>query len=239
MRATLSVIVPVCNAQSIVGSMIGELLEVLPEVSPQFDLVVVDDGSVDATGELIHEITGQYPQVSVAHLPTQQGLASAIRAGLERTTGELVMICTDPLAANLLDIGKLYQAAATHDVVTGRLGSRAIAGWIPRLPGASPSVERAGLMIVRRPLVSGWQWGIGSEDLLSFLVRHGHKLYEVDIRDRRPMVRIDELADQIAGKLPSNASRTAKPAAATPKSTVPRPKHTGVLARLRDLALGE
>ena len=40
------------------------LLEVLPELTPRWDVLVMDNGSTDATVEVAHELVGRYPQGS-------------------------------------------------------------------------------------------------------------------------------------------------------------------------------
>jgi glycosyltransferase involved in cell wall biosynthesis len=64
MKASLSVLLPVHNAQSTVGDAIGRLLEILPELTNRFEIIVIDDGSSDATCEVADDWARHYPQVS-------------------------------------------------------------------------------------------------------------------------------------------------------------------------------
>ncbi len=233
MKPALSVIVPVWNAQSTIGSILGELLDLLPELTPSFELIVVDDGSTDATSELLDELAGSYPQLRLARLPTQQGVAAAIRSGLERTGGERVLICADAAAISLHEIGKLWAASELHDAVVGRLPARSRALWLPRLPGSSLNLHQTALVVLRRRVLTSWQWGIGSEDLLAWLARHGVRLHEVEVRPR------PQPAAAVSTAMRAPAWHASVRPAPAPNSAVPRPKHVSYLRRLRNLALGE
>jgi dolichol-phosphate mannosyltransferase len=62
---------------------LGPLLERLRRAQPEVDVLVVDDGSPDGTGDLADAIAAEDPQVSVLHRTTKEGLGAAYRHGFE------------------------------------------------------------------------------------------------------------------------------------------------------------
>ena len=92
MKASLSVLLPVHNAQSTVGDAIGRLLEVLPELTNRFEIIVVDDGSTDATCEVADDWARHYPQVSFFRQAASGGWQVAIAKHAWRARGEYLML---------------------------------------------------------------------------------------------------------------------------------------------------
>ena len=66
MNPSLSIILPVYNAQATLARQIGQLLDVLPDLASRFEILVVDDGSTDHTGDIAHQFRQQYPQLKIA-----------------------------------------------------------------------------------------------------------------------------------------------------------------------------
>ena len=60
---SLSVLLPVKNAQATLAATVQEILDVAADLSEQFELLIIDDGSSDATSEIATELTQNYPQV--------------------------------------------------------------------------------------------------------------------------------------------------------------------------------
>ncbi len=85
---TLTVLMPVFNEQSTVKEIVSRCL--LVELPLAVELVVVDDGSSDDTGEVLKGLVG--PQVRVLSHPKNQGKGAALRTGLAAATGDLVII---------------------------------------------------------------------------------------------------------------------------------------------------
>lgn len=83
----LTVIVPVFNECDTIGDVVTRLREIgLP-----MQIILVDDGSVDGTAEVIQSFAGERDTV-VLHHQSNRGKGAAIRTGLEEAQGDIVVI---------------------------------------------------------------------------------------------------------------------------------------------------
>ncbi|MCW2495515.1 glycosyltransferase family 2 protein [Jatrophihabitans sp.] len=85
-RAALSVVLPVRNVAPYLPTMFASLER---NLEPEFEFIVIDDGSDDATPKVIEEYSSRLP-LRVVRNASAIGLASARNAGLELATGEYV-----------------------------------------------------------------------------------------------------------------------------------------------------
>jgi glycosyltransferase involved in cell wall biosynthesis len=92
---SLSLVLPVHNAQSILARQVTTLLDLLPELTTRFEVLIVDDGSTDRTEEEAHELAVRYPQVKVARHNRRQGKWAALETGIRHARGELVILQDD------------------------------------------------------------------------------------------------------------------------------------------------
>ena len=92
MKRSLSVLLPVHNRQSTLAATVQEILELLPELTRHLEVVIIDDGSTDATIEVADELATLYPQVRVCRHAVHLGRAAAIGSGLDRSKGEIILV---------------------------------------------------------------------------------------------------------------------------------------------------
>ena len=83
----LSVIIPVFNEES----TIQEILRQVRAVGLADEIIIVDDGSTDRTRDLLKLEEGQ-PGTSVIYQPVNQGKGAAVRAGIDRAGGDIILI---------------------------------------------------------------------------------------------------------------------------------------------------
>jgi poly-beta-1,6-N-acetyl-D-glucosamine synthase len=115
-----AVIVPCHNEAPQVRDTIRALTELR---YPDYEIIAVDDGSRDATGEILEALAAVEPRLRVLHLPTNRGKAAALRAGVQLTEAEYV-ICIDGDA--LLDehaLAWMVRALSAADDVGGVTGN--------------------------------------------------------------------------------------------------------------------
>jgi dolichol-phosphate mannosyltransferase len=92
LRPELSVVVPCMNEEAVLSETNHRLVEVLDQITPSFEIVYVDDGSTDATAELLRGLQRNDERVRVVRFSRNFGHQVAITAGLEHARGNAVVI---------------------------------------------------------------------------------------------------------------------------------------------------
>jgi dolichol-phosphate mannosyltransferase len=126
MTRKLSILIPVYNDQEVLDELNQRLMQVLPSLADQFEIVLVDDGSKDNSWVIIEELKKDNPNIVGIKLMRNFGQQNAIAAGLDYVTGEVVVIMDSDLQDRPEDIPKLIDALIENDA------SMAIAKWKTR-----------------------------------------------------------------------------------------------------------
>ena len=92
MNPSLSVILPVCNAEETLGRVVGRLLEMLPDLAGSFEILIVDDASTDQTAEIADHWRRTFPQVRVIRHGWSWGNSAAVRTGRIESRGKHVLV---------------------------------------------------------------------------------------------------------------------------------------------------
>jgi dolichol-phosphate mannosyltransferase len=92
----LSIIIPCYNESDGIAAMRERLAAVLPTLRQRgsVEVVLIDDGSADGTGDLLDQAFGGWPEVTIVRHAQNQGLGAALRTGLAHATGA-VIVTTD------------------------------------------------------------------------------------------------------------------------------------------------
>ena len=116
----LSVVLPAYEEEPNLPSLLERALEVLPEVADEWEVIVVDDGSRDASVDVVAPYVDEHhPRVRLLRHPRNLGYGAALRSGFEHARGDLVFY-TD--ADHQFDLGELawfVPAIVEADVVIG------------------------------------------------------------------------------------------------------------------------
>lgn len=132
-RALLSIVVPAYNEVEVLPLCVARLREVLRTLDLSHEIVIVDDGSTDGTGDLVAAWAVSTPDIKLVRLARNYGKEAALTAGLEHAEGAAAIV----LDADLQDppelIPQMVQAwQAGADVVAMRRRSRAGESWAKR-----------------------------------------------------------------------------------------------------------
>lgn len=90
----LSVIIPAFNEEDRLPAYLERVLRYLRDSGADCEVIVVDDGSLDRTAELVQAMMGENPELEILRLPANRGKGCAVRTGMLRATGK-VRLFTD------------------------------------------------------------------------------------------------------------------------------------------------
>ncbi len=92
-RPRLSVLLPACNEAEDIATTVRQIVAVLETLELDWEFIVVDDGSTDATAEVVSQLEPAL-HVGLLRLSRNFGKEAAITAGLDHATGDAVL-CMD------------------------------------------------------------------------------------------------------------------------------------------------
>lgn len=88
----ISIIVPCYNEQEVIHITHNRLVSVLEEITPQFELIYVDDGSQDETANQLRQLQQRDQRVKVVLLSRNFGHQMAVTAGLDHVSGDAIVL---------------------------------------------------------------------------------------------------------------------------------------------------
>jgi dolichyl-phosphate beta-glucosyltransferase len=119
-RPDLSVVVPAFNEEHRLPTLLGALQSQLDHATTE--VVLVDDGSHDATSEVAYRSLAAMPRARVVRLEQNLGKGGAVRAGVKEASGRIVAYMDADCATDLVSLNSLTTALAGADI---SIGSRA------------------------------------------------------------------------------------------------------------------
>jgi glycosyltransferase involved in cell wall biosynthesis len=131
---SISVVAPAYNEQEVLQEFYQRVLTVLKSTGAAFEIVLVNDGSRDSTLQLMQSIREMDPHVTVVDLSRNFGKEIALTAGLEHTSGDVVVV----LDADLQDPPELIPEMLNswregYDVVYGVRTHRDGETWFKKI----------------------------------------------------------------------------------------------------------
>lgn len=108
--SSISAVFPAYNDGGSIASMISAASVALRQVSNDFEIVVVNDGSADYTTTVLDEMRNRYPELRIIHHPVNKGYGAALRSGFKAATKDWVFYTDGDSQYNPLELPLLVSA---------------------------------------------------------------------------------------------------------------------------------
>jgi glycosyltransferase involved in cell wall biosynthesis len=121
----LSVFFPAYNDSGTIASMVIRTVQTASKLTPDFEIIIVDDGSGDGTADIADELARTYPQVRAVHHPTNRDYGAALQTGFRSATKELIFYTDGDAQYDPTELAELWSKIGGADLVNGYKISRA------------------------------------------------------------------------------------------------------------------
>jgi len=119
-RPSLSVFFPAYNDGGTIASLVIRAVQVASHLTADFEIIIVDDGSADATREIADELARTYPNVRAIHHARNRGYGGALRTGFAAATKDLIAYTDGDAQYDPAELEVLWTRLTPDvDVVTG------------------------------------------------------------------------------------------------------------------------
>ncbi|MDE2702518.1 MAG: glycosyltransferase family 2 protein [Chloroflexota bacterium] len=195
MTTELSFFLPLYNEEANVRAVAGQAVAALERSGLNWELILVDDGSTDATAARAEELC-RNPGVRLESHASNRGYGAALKTGFGAARGDLVGFCDGDGQFDPADVGKLLALIEGNDMVIGfrrqraegssrALPSRAWAALAGALLGFSPRDLDCGFKLFRAGFVRSLdlesEGGFISAEIMAKASKLGARIAEVGL----------------------------------------------------------
>jgi hypothetical protein len=115
----LSLVLPAHNEEGNLEWVVREALTTLPAIFGDCEIIIVDDGSHDATPAIADALAAEDPRVRVVHHPRNRGYGAALRSGFDAARGDRIMFMDADRQFDIREVAKLAPFVGRYDIVAG------------------------------------------------------------------------------------------------------------------------
>jgi glycosyltransferase involved in cell wall biosynthesis len=147
---SISMVLPAYNEERNIRRSVSSADAALAAVTPDYEIIVVNDGSSDQTGIILAELVAECPRLRVIEQRPNRGYGGALRAGFAAATHEWIFQSDSDNQFEYGELSSLIALAPSHDFVIGY-----------RQPRRDPLVRR----------LNGWGWNLLIRLVCGYVVR--------------------------------------------------------------------
>ena len=107
------------NEEGNIRPVVASAFSVLSEITPEFEIVIVNDGSTDKTLAVAHELAASDPRIRVVNHEKNLGYGAALRSGLAACKYDLIFQCDGDSQFDIREIHRLLPYINDFDFVVG------------------------------------------------------------------------------------------------------------------------
>jgi glycosyltransferase involved in cell wall biosynthesis len=121
----ISMFFPAFNDGGTIASLVIRAVQTASRLTPDFEIIVVNDGSTDSTRDIADELARTYPQVRAIHHASNRGYGGALRTGFASASKELIAYTDGDAQYDPAELELLWNRLTPEtDIVTGYKISR-------------------------------------------------------------------------------------------------------------------
>ena len=132
--ASVSAVLPAYNEQEVIALTVEAVDAALRELVKDYEIIVVNDGSRDATAERLADLQRRYPRLRVATHERNRGYGAALATGFNAATRDLIFLTDGDKQFDVRQLAEFYPLPAGVDLYIGYRQPRADP-WIRRFYG--------------------------------------------------------------------------------------------------------
>ncbi len=122
----VSILLPAYNEASRIQRAVSEVEQAVSSFSGSYEIIVAEDGSTDGTDRIVARLSESNPNLSFLHSPVRLGKGKAIKNGLRKAKGDVIVFMDVDLAVSLTCLPLIVQLAREHRGLA--IGSRHVEG---------------------------------------------------------------------------------------------------------------
>jgi glycosyltransferase involved in cell wall biosynthesis len=131
-RLMLSIVIPVYNEEKNIEELLSRLSKAMQQF-PEYEIILVDDGSRDGSGKALLQHAKHDPHLAVICFKRNFGQTAALAAGIEKASGEIIVTMDSDLENDPADIARLLEKMNEgYEVVSGWRKGRWNGAWLSR-----------------------------------------------------------------------------------------------------------
>lgn len=115
----LSLFFPAYNEEGNIKNTVEKAIPVLKNVASKYELLIIDDGSKDKTGEIADKLAGEYSFIRVIHHRPNQGYGAALKSGFYNSKQEWIVFTDSDGQFDFSEVTRLIEKSGEADIVAG------------------------------------------------------------------------------------------------------------------------
>ncbi|MFC1656885.1 glycosyltransferase family 2 protein [Patescibacteria group bacterium] len=116
---SISIFFPTYNEEANIQKSVLQIKTIIEKIFKDYEIIIVNDGSGDKTGEISDKLSQKYPRVKVVHHNSNKGYGGALISGFNKSIKDLIFFTDADLQFDLKEITKLLKFIDRYDVVIG------------------------------------------------------------------------------------------------------------------------